>query len=70
MQPDHSPIEQSEEPMNQAEGINLVTAYQTILRTLARLESEEYTSDTERQDAVYHHDDLPDPANVSGISQG
>ncbi len=70
MQPDHDQIEQPEEPMNQAEGINLVTAYQTILRTLARLESEEYTSDNERQDAVYHHDDLPDPASEVRTRQG
>ena len=59
-----------EEPMNQTEGLDLVTAYQTILRALARLESEEYTSGNEQQADVYHHTDLPDPANVSGMSQG
>jgi len=70
MQPDHEPIEQPEEPMNQTEGINLLAAYQTILRTLARLESEEYTSENERQTDVMAHDDLPDPASVSATSQG
>ena len=66
----HDPIEQPEEPMNQAEGIDLVAAYQTILRTLARLESEEYTSDNEQQADVWGHDDLPDPASDSGTRQG
>ena len=70
MQSDHNPIEQPEEPMNQAEGINLVAAYQTILRTLARLESEEYTSGNEQQADVYHHTDLPDPASDNSTRQG
>ena len=70
MQPDHNQTEQPEEPMNQAEGINLVTAYQTILRTLARLESEEYISDNERQTDVVEHADLPDPASESRTRQG
>ena len=71
MQPDHDPIEQPEEPMNQQqEGIDLVAAYQTILRTLARLESQEYTSGNERQAEVWGHDDLPDPASESSTRQG
>jgi len=70
MQPDHNPIEQPEEPMNQSEGFDLMTAYQTILRTLARLESEEYTSDNERQTDVVEHADLPDPASEYRTRQG
>jgi len=70
MQPDQESIEQPEESMNQTEGINLLAAYQTILRTLARLESQEYTSGNERQAEVWGHDDLPDPASESSTRQG
>jgi len=70
MQPDQDPIEQPEEPMKQTEGIDLLTAYRTVLRVLAQLESEEYTSDCERQDAVWGHNDLPDPASENGTRQG
>jgi hypothetical protein len=70
MQPDQNPIEQPEEPMKQTEGIDLLTAYRTVLRVLAHLESEEYTSECERQADVVVHDDLPDPASGLGTRQG
>ena len=70
MQPSFDPIEQPEEPMKQAEGIDLVAAYRTVLRALARLESGEYTSDNERQADVWGHDDLPDPASEKRHSAG
>ena len=70
MQPDQESIEQPEESMNQTEGINLLAAYQTILRTLARLESQEYTSGNERQADVVVHADLPDPASDESTRQG
>jgi len=70
MQPDQDPIEQPEEPMKQTEGIDLLNAYRTVLRVLAQLESEEYTSDCERQADVSQHDDLPDPASAVTTRQG
>jgi len=70
MQPDQNLIEQPEEPMKQTEGIDLLTAYRTVLRVLARLESSEYTSDDERQADVWGHDDLPDPASEYCTRQG
>ena len=70
MQNSFDPIEQREEPMNQVEGIDLVAAYRTVLRALARLESGEYTSDDEQQADVWGHDDLPDPASEKSTRQG
>ncbi len=70
MQPDQEPIEQMEEPMKQTEGIDLLTAYRTVLRVLAHLESGEYTSEHDQQADVVEHDDLPDPASESTTSQG
>jgi hypothetical protein len=70
MQGNETITEQLEEPMKPTEGIDLLTAYRTVLRVLARLESQEYTSDCERQDAVWGYDDLPDPASDSGTRQG
>jgi hypothetical protein len=70
MQPDQKPIEQPEESMKQTEGIDLLTAYRTVIRVLAHLESEEYTSDCERQAEVWGHDDLPDPASEYRTRQG
>jgi hypothetical protein len=70
MQPDQKLVERSEEPMKQTEGIDLLTAYRTVLRVLAQLESEEYTSACERQADVVVHDDLPDPASDSRTRQG
>jgi hypothetical protein len=69
--PGNQPItEQAEEPMKQAEGIDLVTAYRTVLRVLAHLESHEYTSECERQATVVVHDNLPDPASGLNTRQG
>lgn len=70
MQGNQTITEQPEEPMKQTEGIDLLTAYRTVLRVLAQLESEEYTSDCERQADVVVHDDLPDPASEIGTRQG
>ncbi len=70
MQPDQETIEQPEEPMKQAEGIDLLTAYRTVLRVLAHLQSEEYTLDNEWQADVVVHDDLPDPASEYRTRQG
>ena len=52
------------------EGIDMVSAYRAVLQTLARLEAGEYTSENDQQADVWGHDDLPDPASVSGTSQG
>lgn len=70
MQPDQDANQQPEEPMNQQEGIDFVAAYRTVLRSLAHLESEEYTSGNEQQADVYHHTDLPNPASDFGTRQG
>ena len=70
MQPDQETIEQPEEPMKQTEAIDLLTAYRTVLRVLAHLQSEEYTLDNERQADVVVHDDLPDPASETRTRQG
>lgn len=70
MQANQDPSQQPEEPVNQAEGIDLLAAYRTVLRSLARLESGEYTSDNERQVEVVVHDDLPDPASDCRTRQG
>ena len=69
MPPDQDANQQPEELVNQAEGIDLVAAYRTVLRSLARLESEEYTSGNEQQAAVLEHTDLPDPASESSTRQ-
>ena len=62
--------EASKQQASQREGIDLVAAYQTIIRVLAHLESEEYTSDRERQADVSQHDDLPDPTSDNRTRQG
>jgi hypothetical protein len=63
-------MEQAEEPVKQAEGIDFITAYCTMLRVVAHLESHEYTTECERQADVYHHNDLPDPAGELSTRQG
>ena len=70
MQASQTPIDQSEEPVKKAEGIDLVAAYRTVLRSHARLESGEYTSGNDQQADVYHHTDLPDPASDVSTRQG
>jgi len=70
MQTEIEPLEQPEKSMKQAEGIDFVTAYCTMLRVVAHLESHEYTTECERQAEVWGHDDLPDPASESRTRQG
>lgn len=70
MQGNQPLTEQAEAPMKQVEGIDFVTAYRTVLRVLAHLESHEYTSDCERQADVVEHTDLPDPASDVRTRQG
>jgi hypothetical protein len=69
MKPDQDLIE-PEEPVKQAEGIDFVTAYCTVLRVVAHLESHEYTTTCERQADVGKHDGLPDPASDCRTRQG
>jgi hypothetical protein len=52
------------------EGIDLVAAYRALLRALAHLESQEYTSEDDQQAGVCNHNDLPDPASEPSTSQG
>jgi putative hemolysin len=69
MKPDQDLIE-PEEPIKQAEGIDFVTAYCTMLRVVAHLESHEYTTECERQADVVVHNGLPNPASDYCTRQG
>jgi hypothetical protein len=52
------------------EGLDMVGIYRTVLRVIAHLEETDYTEQNSRQDEVYHHPDLPDPASSVTNSQG
>jgi hypothetical protein len=50
--------------------INLVDVCRQILRIVARLETQPYTDDIERQTAEWGPDDLADPASDDDTPQG
>ncbi len=50
--------------------IDMVSVCQAVLRVVAYLEESDYTGENTRQDEVYHHSDLPDPASRDDNSQG
>jgi len=53
-----------------AEPINLVDVCRHILRIVARLETQSYTDDIERQTAEWALDDPADPASDVSTPQG
>ncbi|MBN8593099.1 MAG: hypothetical protein J0M33_15190 [Anaerolineae bacterium] len=53
-----------------AEPINLLGVYRSLLRIVARLEDQEYTDGNSRQTEVVVHPDPADPASGSDTSQG
>ena len=59
-------------PPGNAEPINLLGVYRSLLRIVARLEDQEYTDlqANSRQTAGYQPDDPADPASGSDTSQG
>jgi hypothetical protein len=63
-------VEPPNEEDESREGTDLVAAYRALLRALAHLESQEYTSENDQQADVWGHDDLPDPASDCSTSQG
>jgi hypothetical protein len=52
------------------ERINLVDVCRQIMRIVARLETQPYTDDIERQTAEWGPDDLADPASDTDTTQG
>ena len=52
------------------ERINLVDVCRQIMRIVARLETQSYTDDIERQTAEWGLNDLADPASDSDSPQG
>ena len=50
--------------------INLVDVCRQIMRIVARLETQSYTDDIERQTAERQPDDLADPASDANTTQG
>jgi hypothetical protein len=52
------------------ERINLVDVCRQIMRIVARLETQPYTDDIERQTAEWGPDDLADPASDDSTPQG
>jgi len=53
-----------------AEPINLLGVYRSLLRIVARLEDQEYTDANSRQTAGFQPDDPADPASGVSTSQG
>lgn len=70
MKPERLPDEQPHTP--EADGINLLSLYRSMLRIVARLDESEYTEGNSllRQTEVFHHPDLADPASDEVTSQG
>ena len=56
--------------LDAAEPINLVDVCRHILRIVARLETQSYTDDIERQTDEWGLDDLADPASDFTTPQG
>lgn len=52
------------------ERINLVDVCRQIMRIVARLETQSYTDDIERQTAEWGLNDLADPASDDDTAQG
>ena len=52
------------------ERINLVDVCRQIMRIVARLETQSYTDDIERQTAEWGLDDPADPASDANTAQG
>ena len=59
-----------ETPPVTEERINLVDVCRQIMRIVARLETQSYTDDIERQTAEWGLNDLADPASDSDSPQG
>ena len=57
-------------PPEAEERINLVDVCRQIMRIVARLETQSYTDDIERQTAEWGLNDLADPASDSDSPQG
>ncbi len=57
-------------PLHPEERINLVDVCRQIMRIVARLETQSYTDDIERQTAERQPDDLADPASDCDSPQG
>lgn len=57
-------------PPATVERINLVDVCRQIMRIVARLETQSYTDDIERQTAEWGLNDLADPASDSDSPQG
>jgi hypothetical protein len=57
---------------NEADGINLLSVYRSMLRIVARLDESEYTEGNSllRQTNEVVLDDLADPASADDTSQG
>ncbi|MHB8629991.1 MAG: hypothetical protein ACYDBJ_27350 [Aggregatilineales bacterium] len=53
-----------------ADGIDKLAVYRTLVRILVHLEGKDYTGEPVRQAEVLEHDDPPNPASESSISQG
>ena len=59
-----------ETPPVTEERINLVDVCRQIMRIVARLETQSYTDDIERQTAEWGLNDLADPASDNDTPQG
>jgi hypothetical protein len=72
MQPSHpKTLVQEERPEKTRREADMVAISQILLRMVAHLEKVEYTAlHKERQAEVLEHDDPPDPASDTDISQG
>lgn len=57
-------------PLPTEERINLVDVFRQIMRIVARLETQSYTDDIERQTAEWGLDDPADPASDDSTPQG
>ena len=57
-------------PLLAEERINLVNVCRQIMRIVARLETQSYTDDIERQTAEWGLNDLADPASADDTPQG
>ena len=70
MKPERLSDEQPHTP--EADGINLLSVYRSMLRIVARLGESEYTESNSllRQTEVVEHSNLADPASDSSTVQG
>lgn len=63
-------IQTLDAPPGDAEPINLLGVYRSLLRIVARLDDQEYTDGNSRQTAGYQPDDPAHPASGRSTSQG